>query len=200
MGVLIIVSLLLALPFRPLRNSFPEIISNTVGEASKIAGFSMSENFKNGRQIVRSRQLEAFGLDVNPFSGKKNRVRSTNVDMLNNNTYAYSGSLQKENTNSKSGGNEGSGISFSKSSNGFKNSSGIRKVGSISTTVNRTNNSSTVGTKTLQAATKQTYDSGLGGTHPGLDPETPIPSLPLGDGTAALLIFGLIFGVLKTKK
>lgn len=200
MGVLTVASLLLVLPFTPLRNSFPEKISNSFNDASASVGFNMSGKLKNGRQIVRSRQLESFSFDVNTFSGKKNSVRNSNFDMLNNNAYAYSGYLKKETGDSKSRGNEGSGISFSKRSNGSQNSSGVQKVSLTPTPVNKTNNTSTVGTKTLQGATKQTYDTGLGGTHPGLDPEAPIPSLPMGDGTAALLIFGMVFGILKIKK
>lgn len=201
MGVLTIASLLLALPLAPLRNSFPEKISNSFNEASMTVGIDLSGKFMNGRQIVKSRQLESFSIDVNTLASKKNTIQNSNFDMLNSNdTYVYSGYLQKQNTNSKSTGNEGSGISFSKSSKGAKNSSGIQKISLISTSENKTNNSLAVGTKTLQAATKQTYADGQGGTHPGLDPETPIPSLPLGDGTAALLIFSLFFGFWKIKK
>ena len=195
-GVLTVVSLILALPVSPLRYSTKGVVNTYVdGVFSKI-GIDINGKLNTARQITKSNQYEAFGFDLN--SKKKNKIdfsgNYSNINVNNSNGNS-TGLLDMKTSNSKlSGIGSESDFSTSTSGNGSNANSSVQKIGfrSTSTTLENGNNK--------QDVTNKNYGLGQGGTHPGLDPQEQLGNLPLGDGTALMILFSFFFGFFKIRK
>ena len=199
-GVLTVVSLILALPVSPLRYSSQGVINTYVeGVFSKI-GVDINGKMITARQITRSGQYDAFGLDLNKSDGKRKIGLSGNYSNLNNNlNNNYVGSLDLKISNSMASGmGADAGFSSSKSGKSSNANASVQKVGfrSMSDNVVSTGNE----TATRQNATTKNYSTNQGGTHPGLDPDVQLGNLPIGDGTALMIIFSFFFGFFKIRK
>ena len=196
LGVLTVISVILALPFTPLRNSFQGVASNAANQALTSMGIDLNGKFKNARLIARTHQYDLvdFAL-VN--AGSKGRKFSENAYSGMNRQFA-DGTYSAFNLNkdkSPAGGGSGD-LAFASGGKGSKSGSGAQMGGyvSINTKLNSTHANS--GGTTKQNANTDNNGTG-GGTHPGVDPN-PLGSLPIGDGLSLLLV--LIAGYAGIKK
>jgi len=197
-GVLTIASLLLALPFTPLRNSFSGITSKYMDNAVAKMGVDFSGQIKNARLVTKSRAYQVAGLEANEQRIKKRINSASDYNGLNPNgnavNYSFNSNTDRNSTTKSASG--GGGIaSISTSSNKKSNDkTGLKPIEFISTSTDLTTKGKPT---TLQAG--KTYAENEGGTHPGLDPLDPPPSLPVGDGLNSLLILAAIFAAFKIK-
>lgn len=197
-GVLTVASLLLALPFTPLRNSFSGITSQYIDNAVAKMGVDFSGQIKNARLVTKARSYQVAGLEANGQILKKRINSASDYSGLNANgntvNYSFNANTDRNSTTKNATGG-GSIASFSTSSNKkSKNKTGLKPIEFISTSTGLTTKGKPT---TLQAG--KTYAEDEGGTHPGLDPLDPPPSLPIGDGLNSLLIFAAIFAAFKIK-
>lgn len=195
-GVLTVASLLLALPFTPLRNSFTGITSKYIDNAVAKMGVDFNGQIKNARLLTKKRSYQITGLNVNENTNSRRKIISNGQNRESNtgeNSGNYIGTSNESNASKRSGV---SGItSFSTASSKYsKNKTGIKTNGFTSISTDLT----LKGTITKPLAGKP-YAANEGGTHPGVDPTDPPPSLPIGDGLNSLLILAAIFAAFKIK-
>ena len=201
-GVLTVASIILALPFTPLRNSFKGVTSNAADKALASMGVDLKGKIMNARQISAAHQYEASNMNLGLIVDSKGRVVNANnygSVGFSSDGYNLNNSANTEKTTNANGVNSsfsGSGKSSSKS-----NQSAGGFV-SISTQLSN-NTGKALGGSTKQSGNAQNNGTG-GGTHPGVDP-TPsgggaLPSLPIGNGTLFLLALAAVFGTMKARK
>ena len=201
-GVLTVASIILALPFTPLRNSFKGVTSNAADKALSSFGVDLKGKISNARKISSAQQYEVNNLNLGLIVDNKGKVVKS--DGYVNSGISQDGyNMNYLSTNDKSVSSNGTNSGFSSSTKNTSNSS--QKVGgfvSISTKLdNSTNTSNPTGGGTKQSDNGQNNGTG-GGTHPGVDPPGfgPSPSLPLGNGTAIMLLLAFVFGTWKARK
>jgi len=203
-GVLTVASLILALPFTPLRNSFKGVTSNAADKALSSLGVDLNGKIKNARQISADHQYELSNMLIVDNKGRVIKSGSNGINsgvMLDN--YNLGNFASNGNTGNLSVGglNNFSGGSSRNSANATNQ--GIGGFVAISTKLGTTNQTSnqTGTTSTRQSANGDNNGTG-GGTSPGLDPPSGgggAPSLPIGNGTTVLLVFIGLFGIWKAK-
>lgn len=197
-GVLTIASLLLALPFTPLRNSFSGITSKYIDNTVSKMGVDFSGQIKNARLVTKSRSYKVAGLDVNGQITKKRINPTTDYNGVNaiGNSANYSFNANTDKNSTSKNANIGGGLSAisASSDKNSKDKTKLKAIGFNSTSIDLTLKDKPT---TLQAG--KTYAENQGGTHPGLDPLDPPPSLPIGDGLNSLLVLAAIFAALKIK-
>lgn len=193
-GVLTVASLLLALPFTPLRNSFSGITSKYIDNVVTKMGVDFSDQIKNARLVTKAQSYHVTGLDANGQKIKR-RINSAsdNSGMNDKGNYSINSNSNRNSTTQNATGRDIASFSTSLNKN-TKNITDIKTIGFSSSTTDLTLKGNLT---TLQAGSAYTADEG--GTHPGLDPLDPPPSLPIGDGLNSLLIFAAIFSALKIK-
>jgi hypothetical protein len=201
-GVLAVASLLLALPFTPLRSSFTGIAKGYTDVALSKMGVDFGGKIKNAGLSTKARQYKASAYDFTVNNENRKRISGTpnyaagtiGID----GSYSANGLNQNDNTGTPSGGGMG-GFGNVSSSNKKKNNNTPPTIGagigvtSLSTSINTTQ----VGSTTKQGSTKQSYGPDQGGTHPGVDP---IGTLPLGDGTSFMIMLSVLFIGFKMRK
>lgn len=196
-GVLTIASLLLTLPFTPLRNSFSGITSKYIDNTVAKMGVDFNGQIKNARLVTKSRSYKIAGINTDVTTNSKKTTNSGSAYSESNplkNSGNYSIDANNESNTSK-GGATGAIISFAATSDkNSKNKTGIKTNGFTSISSDLT----LKGTIT-KPQTGKPYAVNEGGTHPGVDPTDPPPSLPVGDGLNSLLIFAAIFAAFKIK-
>jgi hypothetical protein len=196
-GVLLVASLLLALPFTPLRKSFNGITSKYIDNAVTKMGVDFSEQLKNARTITKSRSYPVSGLEVGNGLASKASTNS-NADFSGMNSAANSGNysiVANDNKNSNNSGIAGGIGGFSANMNNKnKKTNGVKAISFGSPSGDLSLNGTTTSPKSAGA-----YAEGEGGTHPGLDPNNPPPSLPIGEGANILLVLAALFGIWKIK-
>lgn len=202
LGVFTVLSILLALPFTPLRVSFENITSNYVDMAAGSIGVDYKSQLKIARAIAQAPQYDGsnFELGASP-------IRRKVVRMGDYTSYRESGgqdymSVYQGNVNlQKKGGSMGAGGALYANAARRENASGtpgtINGIKSVKTNLQETPNTPTKSTK--QTANSSS-DNLSGGTHPGYDPQNQLGSLPVGDGSFILISLALIFGVFKMRK
>ncbi|MEI6752049.1 MAG: hypothetical protein WCK78_02675 [Paludibacter sp.] len=216
-GVLTVASIILALPFTPLRNSFKGVTDNVADKALTTMGVDYKAKIKNARLISVAHQYETSNINsefivvnneqaVN--NGVSNKYESDNLDVTN------PGFKKRSIFNTSNEINPTMGINSTFSAT-VKNPSNYvnNKIGgfvAVSTKLGNTTTSSSSSVLTTQANAKTTTtkqsangdNNGSGGaTHPGADPTFGAsPSLPIGNGTYFLLALIGLFGIWKAKK
>jgi len=200
-GVLTVASIILALPFTPLRNSFKGVTSSAADKALSSMGVDLKGKILNARQISAAHQYEASNMNLGLIVDSKGKVvKSDNYVSTGFPQDGYN--LNNLNSNGKSGNTNGINSTFSGS--GRSSSKSSQSVGgfvSISTKLGNTT-TSTLGGSTKQSGNAQNNGTG-GGTHPGVDPTPtpdPLPSLPIGNGTVFLISLAILFGTWKVKR
>ncbi|NDP20762.1 MAG: hypothetical protein GZ091_06750 [Paludibacter sp.] len=199
-GALTIVSLLLALPFTPLRDSFSGITTKHIENAATKMGVDFNSQIKNARKVTNSRSYDIAGIDINKNTTAKKGNNPTN-NYIGSNKLQNSGSYITGTANEKEitsgytiGGNFGTYSANSKKTT--KTILDAFSPGFKSTTTDLTG----TGTGISKPKAGQTYSPNEGGTHPGVDPTNPpLASLPIGDGLNSLLILAAIFAAFKIK-
>ena len=204
-SVLTVASVIIALPFTPIRRSFKGITTNLTKEVITGLGVDLNGKIRNARMISKARQYEVIGLDLTNQASGKNRSfqNGTYGDIKGNFT---GGGLSRTNiTKGQHQGTAGGGGVLSSASsgspdaaNGSTGPTGI--IASSSTTLKAT------GSTPRQKAGGSTYSPGNGATHPGLDPtgtdqsnSNPIGTLPVGDGTISLFILALGYCLFRVR-
>ena len=199
-GALTVVSLILAFPFTPLRNSFTGVTSKATDKALSTIGVDLDAKLKNARQISKTHQYEVNSLDFAIKLDSKGRIIKSGLykGMLRSSSDGtYYGADLLLNKNSSTSNLDGSiGVTSSKNSSGHSSATQGGFV-SVSSKLSTSKTNTTNGT-TKQSANGDNNGTG-GGTHPGVDP-TPLPSLPIGNGTSFMLLLVALFGVWKMKK
>ena len=200
-GVLTVASIILALPFTPLRNSFKGVTSSAADKALNNMGVDLKGKILNARKISAAHQYETSNMNLGLIVDSKGKVvKSDNYISTGFPQDGYN--LNNLNSNGKSGITNGINSSFSGS--GRSSSKSSQSVGgfvSISTKLGNTT-TSTLGGSTKQSGNAQNNGTG-GGTHPGVDPTPtpdPVPSLPIGNGTVFLISLAILFGTWKVKR
>jgi len=205
-GVLTVASIILALPFTPLRNSFKGVTSTAADKVLTSLGVDLNGKIKNARQISADHQYEASNMLIVDNKGRVIKSGSYGInsgviyDNYNMGNFAMNGntgnaSVAGLNSNFGSGGsNRNSANAANQGIGGFVAIS--TKLGATNQTANQT------GTATTKQSANGDNNGSGGGTHPGVDPVGGgggTPSLPLGNGTSVLLVFIGIFGIWKVK-
>ena len=72
LGILTVVSVLLALPFAQMRNSFKTVTTHAAQNALTSIGVDLHGQIKNARQIVNSHKYEANTFNINDKNGVSN--------------------------------------------------------------------------------------------------------------------------------
>jgi hypothetical protein len=197
-GVLTVISLILALPFTPLRNSFNSVATNYVGITFAKIGIDFNGSLKNARTLTQSSQYNGFGINFNDKLSKKRNFRiSGDYSAMNeDNQGSFYGLADFDRSKNKAGG-IGDGLQFSALSG--RSETSVSNISAKPLSFKSTSGNLSTGdqTTTKQSAGGQTYTQDSGGTHPGLDP---IGNLPIGDGIGILLILSLVFGFIKDRK
>ncbi len=206
-GVLAIASIILALPFTPLRNSFKGVTSNLTDQAMTAMGVDLNGKIKNARLVSKAHQYEVSDNDLAVNVDSKGRViksstYSNNFSGISDGSMYSASEMIMNNKNSE--GNSGAGAGLGLGIGGSKQSStgssqGIGGFVAVSAKLGTTATTTTPnGGTTKQGANGDNNGTG-GGTHPGVDPPG-FPSLPIGNGTSSMLIFALAFGIWKMRK
>ncbi len=203
-GVLTIASIILALPFTPLRNSFQGITGDAMNKAFASIGVDWRGRIQNARKISYSYQSEASALSLISIETR------TKITKLRKG--GSSGSAADDYMISY--GNNGNdvrsavGLTGSFATSGIVSSTSEDKQSitgdAVSFSSKVSGNSQTTltqsGTTSLQSTNGDHNGTG-GGAHPGVDPNTPPPPcLPLGNGTTILLSLVGLFGVWKARR
>lgn len=194
-GVLTIASLLLTLPFTPLRNSFSGITSKYIDNTVAKMGVDFNGQIKNARLVTKARSYQIAGL---------NATGTTNLKRATKSGSAYSDSNPLINSgNYTIGTNNESNTSKGSATGAIASFSGTSDKNSKNKTVTKTNGFTSISTDLIlkgtvtKPQTGKPYAANEGGTHPGVDPAP--PSLPVGDGLNSLLILAAIFAAFKIK-
>ncbi|GEM_PF-3278109 len=205
-GVLTVASIILALPFTPLRNSFKGVTSNAADKALTSLGVDLKGKIKNARQISNAHQYEASNMDFGLIVDSKGRiVKSVNFASVSFSPNAYNPNIL--NSTEKSGNTSGLNPVYSTSEKTSTNSTqsfgGFVPIQSKSGGL--TTNSSTLaaGEQSINAGTSAGVRQGGHSTPPppgegGGTP--PPPSLPIGNGSGFLFLLAIVFGTWKTRK
>ena len=199
LGVLTVVSVILALPFTPLRNSFKGVATNAADKALTSMGVDFNGKIKNARMIAGSHQYEGVYYDLSENLSAKAKLHSADYSALkgvqsDEGYYTIAENLGKNQSSNGMLADLGQ-LNTSKNGNRVVSAS-IRGFVSISSNVKTSNSSSGTGTITKQSGNAQNDGSG-GGTHPGVDPTPPLGSLALGNGFVCLFAFALGYVGLK---
>lgn len=205
-GILTVASLLLALPFTPLRTSFSATTINYVDNTLTKMGVDFKGKIKNSGLSTKARQYKATGYD---FAGSetfstRTPIKAINSTAYNENslgsepTYQISNAKRVEKTNPVNGVGVG-GFELSTGSASKKQKNNTPKMNGIGINPIASNlavNTVTGGSSApRQKATN--YSPSKVGTHPGLDP---IGTLPVGDGLGILLIMAICLAGYKFSK
>ncbi|MEI8272112.1 MAG: hypothetical protein WCG08_05775 [Paludibacter sp.] len=194
LGVLTVVSVILALPFTPLRNSFKGVATNAADKALTSLGVDLNGKIRNARMIAKSHEYEAYSFNINDMNAKSKYSRSGLYAGLNgmHSDGSYNLSDEKEAAHANSGM---PGDLSTSSGSGRNNLSKMGGFVSVSSRLTSENASSSTGGTTKQNANTDNNGSG-GATHPGGDPNA-LPSLPLNNGFLCLLSFALVYVSIK---
>ncbi len=195
LGVLTVVSVILALPFTPLRNSFKGVATNAADKALTSLGVDLNGKIRNARMIAKSHEYEAYNFNIDGVNAKGKYSRSASYAGLNglhaDGSYNLSDEKEEAHINSGMPGDlsmaSGSGRNKASQMGGFV---------PVSSKLTLENASSSTGGSTKQNANTDNNGSG-GATHPGVDPSGSLPSLPLNNGFLCLLSFALVYVSLK---
>jgi len=202
-GVLTVVSILLALPFTPLRNSFKGVTGNVADKALTSLGVDFKGKLKNARQISSAHQYEAANMNLGLTVDSKGRIISYDV----NNVSGIS--LDGYNTNNLSvnekSGNTAIGLNSTYSGSGRNTANSPKGIGGF---VAIQTKAGSVSTTTLAGGVKQSEiagsvrQAGHGGPAPEEQGGTPPPppSLPIGNGTSFLLMLAVAFATWKVRR
>jgi len=190
-GVFTVASIILSIPFTPLRVSTKGDTGNLIEKTLASSGVDLYSKFKTARSIAKVQQYELTGLDIPMNERSKKGVTEsgeyTNKKGNQADENYLPGSLTE--TQRKSNPALDDQMVFSGSIKGLANNSGSPSGKLL---VSSSNSTSPQGSSNPQKTTKQNYSSGQGGTHPGLDPNSsdgdPLGNLPVGDGWLFLLI------------
>jgi len=204
--VLTVASLLLALPFTPLRISFKSTAGNYINDAIKGLGVDFNGKIKKARLIAKAHQLEGIGLDISTVNDGNHRISAEGSysGMNQNGSLQISGAYGNKNQNQPEGNYAGGVAGFGLTSSGKSSGNSSTQSGgfvSISSNLASAN-----GTTSRQGVTKQSYSPEKGGTHPGVDPTgngpspSPMGTLPIGNGNLILFFFALVLASIKAKR
>ncbi len=192
-GVLTVASIIIALPFTPVRSSFKGVAGNLAEKALAGLGVDLNGKIMNARMIARVRGNDITGLDIAGLSDSKNGkfhqgTYSGMNGLQSNGSYQSTLINQKQN---KGGG--GMGDSPLMSSSGKRGSDAGVSSGTGSIVASSPKSVQGGTTTTRKSANGATYSPGNGATHPGLDPSgsTPMGTLPAGNGLSFLLVMSL---------
>ncbi len=196
LGVLTVASVILALPFTPLRNSFSGVTTKAANQALTSIGVDLNGKFKNARLIARTHQYDLVDFALVNAEGKGRKFSESTYSGMNRRFADGTYSAMNQEQNAGHAGGTSGDLAIASGGKGSKSGSGVQMGGyvSINTKLNSTH-TNTVGT-TKQNANTDNNGTG-GGTHPGVDPN-PLGSLPIGDGISLLLV--LIAGYAGIKK
>ena len=195
-GALTVLSIILALPFTPLRSSFNGIANNVSQQIITGLGVDLNGKIKNARLIANAHEYDVADFGVNQLDGYSKNFKSGAYSDMNGlisdgNYGAFD--LSQGGNKSKGGGGNESMSAFSGNA-GRKTSSGTGGGGGFVSINTKSNTTIKPGGITKQSGNAENNGTG-GGTHPGVDP---LGSLPLGDGFSILFI--LAFGYIGYKK
>ena len=209
-GVLTIASVILALPFTPLRNSFQGISGDAVNKAFASIGVDWNGKIQNARKASYSYQNEASGLSLISIETNTKKVN------LKKGGSSGGGGSDEYMVNAGDNGSDvrsAVGLTGSFATSGIiastsEDQQSIVSGGAISYSAKAGSASNTTltqtGSTTLQGSVRVPVPVGGGGTHPGVDPNAPptpcTPTLPLGSGTGILLSLVGFFGIWKVRK
>jgi len=191
-AVLAVTSIILALPFTPLRSSFKSITGKAAEQISSTLGVDLNGKIKNARKIADSHQYEPIGLDFASTTNNGKMLNSGTAIGNNEGTYDASNLLFKQSKSNNSGNGNNIAFSASRNSNSGKNN-GLLAV----STPSKGKTISPAGATVKQNGNSQNNGTG-GGTHPGVDP-TP-PNLPIGNGVTFLFVLAITFAGFKARK
>lgn len=205
-GVLAVASIILALPFTPLRHSFKGVAGDAANKALTSVGVDFSGKIKNARRVSFAHQYQNTDIDLTDYLDMRDNLgvdgNYSNMNLsLSDGTYSATNMLTKDKIKGSAVGGGFAPGSLGKS--GSNNSSQAGDFIAISSKLGTSNGTTTPNGSTKQSGNGQNNGTG-GGTHPGVDP-TPIPdpgpvTLPIGDGTYLMLFMLGIFGVYKSRK
>jgi len=197
LGVLTVASVILALPFTPLRNSFQGVATNAANQALTSMGVDLNVKFKTARLIARTHQYDIvdFTLENAGSSGRKfsESAYSGMNRSFSDGTYSAF-NVNKDGTHAGGGSAD---LAIASAGKGSKSGSGSQGGGFVSINTKLNSTHTNTGGTTKQNANTDNNGTG-GGTHPGVDPLNPLGSLPVGDGIYLLLL--LIAGYSGIKK
>ena len=189
LGVLTVASVILALPFTPLRNSFKGVTTSAADKALNKMGVDFNAKIHNARLIAQSHDYQSYNFVVDAGNGKK---------YLRQESYSGLKGLQSDGSinlsDKKEAPQQNSALSGDLALSSVNARNKVTQMGgfvSVSTKLNSENPSSSIGASTKQSGNAQNNGTG-GGTHPGVDP-TPLPSLPLGNGFLCLFSLALVY-------
>ena len=181
LGVLTVVSVILALPFTPMRNSFKGVTTNVADKALTSMGVDLNDKIRNARLIAKSHAYESYNFINDGTSGNKN---------MRQETYSGFNSLQSDGKYYKEANQQNVGIPGDLSTASVSDRKNVTQVDgfvSVSTKMTSENSTSSNGGSTKQSG--KAYNNGSEG---GVDP-TPLPSLPLGNGFVFLFSLALVY-------
>jgi len=190
LGVLTVASVILALPFTPLRNSFTGVATSTADQAITSLGVDLNGKIKNARLVARTHQYEVLDFGIDNMSGKNRKISGAFYNngngLMGDGTYNAIGLSLDKNKRASSGADGSMGMISGEQKSDGSTSQNFTFVG-ISSKLGTTSTGGTV----KQSGNAQNDGTG-GGTHPGVDPIIP-PSLPLGNGFMCLFSFAIIY-------
>jgi hypothetical protein len=195
--VLAIVSIILALPFTPLRNFSQSIVNDYVDRTLTEMGVDINGKIKNTRLITELSQYEAFGFNIPANFNNKKKVDLTGNYIVSNENNSENPYLELRNLKTSESNVMGVGSEYGSliSKSGINSKTNVQNIGFRSTSTSSTSqNAGTI------IANSKSYDEGQGGTHPGLDPDVQLGNLPIGDGNLLMLTFCLFFVFYKLRK
>ena len=190
LGVLTVVSVILALPFTPLRNSFKGVTTNAADKALTSMGVDLNGKIRNARLIARSHEYESYNFIIDGSNGKKHvrqNFYSGTTDLQADGLYV----LSTENDNRQNF----SGMNPSLLSSSVRKKNISSKMNELATVTTNPNSQASNNGSKRQNANSDNNGSG-GGTHPGVDP-MPLPSLPLGNGFLAFFSLAIVYVIFK---
>lgn len=204
-GVLTIASIILALPFTPLRNSFQGISGDAVNKAFASIGVDWNGKIQNARKVSYSYQNEAIGLSLITIDTRTKMIKLKKSGSSGGGSDEYAVNIANNGSDVRSAvGLTGSFATSGIISSTSEDKQSITGGGAISFSTKTGSDGKTTltqnGTTSLQSTNGDHNGTG-GGTHPGEDPNTPPPPcLPLGSGTGILLSLVGAFGIWKVRK
>ena len=208
-GVLTISSIILALPFTPLRNSFQGITGDAVNKVFASIGVDWRGKIVNARKLSYSYQSEASELSLISIETKSKASKLRKGGSAGGPSEDYMVSFGDNGNDVRSA----VGLTGSFATSGIISSTSedqqsiVGGAVSFSTKAGSASNTTLTqsGSTSLQSSNGDNNGTG-GGTHPGVDPDTPPtpcvppPSLPMGNGTSILLSLVGIFSIIKARK
>ena len=197
LGVLTVASIILAIPFTPLRNSFKGIATKATDAAINSIAVDFNGKIKNARLIAKLHQYDIVDFSIADFTNTKRKMNgrglnSSNVFVADSRYSAANFSQIYASANTASGQSEGIIPIGQKVSENVNQNADFVGISSKLSTENGT--TAPAGGTIKQNANADNNGTG-GGTHPGVDP-TP-PSLPLGSGFICLFSFAIAYVAIK---